>query len=111
MAGTPNSETHIQQATTHGSHALYRLRPVTGQRHQLRLHMNALGAPILGDAFYPEVLRGAGQADDERRPLQLLARRLAFDDPVTGAPRVFESGLRLAALDGAWPLPAAGGRA
>ena len=111
VAGAPNSETHIEQATAHGVHALYRLCPVTGQRHQLRLHMNALGAPILGDAFYPEVLRDAGQADDERRPLQLLARRLAFDDPVTGTPRVFESGLRLAALDGAWPLPAPRGQA
>ncbi len=103
VAGPPNSETHIEQLSVHGALALYRLRPVTGQRHQLRLHMNALGVPILGDAFYPQVLRAAGEPDDERHPLQLLARRLAFDDLITGQRRTFESGRRLAALEPGWP--------
>ncbi|MFT4193248.1 pseudouridine synthase [Ottowia sp.] len=100
VPGAPNSETLIERAAVLGPHALYRLRPVSGQRHQLRLHMHALGIPILGDAFYPRVLRPAGADDDAARPLQLLARELTFDDPVTGQPRRFASGRTLAALAG-----------
>ena len=108
VAGEPNSETHIERADPLGAHALYRLRPVTGQRHQLRLHMMALGVPILGDGFYPEVLRGPGEPDDAENPLQLLARALAFDDPVTGEQRRFSSSLTLRAAQAASPAPAAG---
>ena len=108
VAGEPNSETHIERAQPLGAHALYHLRPVTGQRHQLRLHMMALGVPILGDGFYPEVLRGPGEPDDAENPLQLLARALAFDDPVTGEQRRFSSSLTLRAAQAASPAPAAG---
>lgn len=76
--------------------ARYHLSPVTGQRHQLRVHMAALGAPIVNDPYYPEVTRAQGESDDWSRPLQLLARRLEFTDPVTGEARVFESSRRLA---------------
>jgi len=102
--GAPNSETHVARAAVLGEHALYHLRPVSGQRHQLRLHLCALGAPILGDAFYPQVLRGPDAPDDRTRPLQLLARELAFDDPCTGQRRQFTSGLVLAAATRRWPL-------
>ena len=106
VPGEPNSETLIERADVlGGNHALYRLRPVSGQRHQLRLHMNALRLPILGDAFYPQVLHPAGAPDDPTRPLQLLARAISFTDPVTGQPRHFESSLHLAATEGRWPLP------
>ena len=108
VAGEPNSETHIERAEPLGAHALYHLRPITGQRHQLRLHMMALGVPILGDGFYPEVLRGPGEPDDAENPLQLLARALAFDDPVTGEQRRFSSSLTLRAAQAASPAPAAG---
>ena len=108
VAGEPNSETHIERAQPLGADALYRLRPVTGQRHQLRLHMMALGVPILGDGFYPEVLRGPGEPDDPENPLQLLARALAFDDPVTGEQRRFSSSLTLRAAQAASPARAAG---
>ncbi len=94
--GTPNSETRIELIARHGARAHYRLRPITGRRHQLRVHMAALGVPIAGDAFYPRVLRGPDEPDDLSQPLQLLARTLAFDDPVTGERRHFESQLRLA---------------
>ena len=106
--GAPNSETHVTRAAVLGEHALYQLRPVTGQRHQLRLHLCALGAPILGDAFYPRVLRGPGEPDDPARPLQLLARELAFDDPFTGQRRQFTSALQLAAVARRWPSADAG---
>ncbi|MFV0680363.1 pseudouridine synthase [Ottowia sp.] len=100
VPGPPNSETHIEHAAmlAGGQHALYHLRPVTGQRHQLRLHMAALGAPILGDSFYPRVLRPAQAPDDLLHPLQLLARHLSFTDPVTGQKRQFESVRSLAAI-------------
>ncbi|MEZ5606310.1 MAG: pseudouridine synthase [Burkholderiaceae bacterium] len=102
VPGAPNSLTELSGAQVLGRHALYQLRPVTGQRHQLRLHMAALGRPILGDVFYPEVRHAAG-VDDWQRPLQLLARRIAFTDPVTGQARTFESGRQLAAAQGRWP--------
>jgi tRNA pseudouridine32 synthase/23S rRNA pseudouridine746 synthase len=71
--------------------ARYILKPVTGQRHQLRVHMNALGLPLIGDQFYPTVKRSANEADDFKSPLQLLARTISFKDPLTGVARSFES--------------------
>ena len=87
----PNSETHIEQVQSLGQHALYRLHPISGKRHQLRVHMNGLGLPIVGDQFYPTVKRGPQEAEDFAQPLQLLARSIAFADPVTGQARRFES--------------------
>ena len=91
VPGSSNSETRISVLRTDGSRALYRLEPLTGKRHQLRVHMLALGLPLEGDLFYPEVLRGPGAPEDFSQALQLLAQRIAFTDPVTGTERVFES--------------------
>jgi len=88
-AGEPNSETRIELIEQRGPLAHYRLHPHTGRKHQLRLHMASLGVPILNDAFYPVALPCKG--DDFSNPLQLLARRIAFDDPLTGEARSFES--------------------
>lgn len=96
--GEPNSETRIDVLEVQSGWARYRLEPLTGKRHQLRVHMNALGLPIAGDQFYPRVLRGADEAEDFANPLRLLARSIAFTDPVTGEARTFES---QRALD--WP--------
>lgn len=96
--GEPNSETRIERTEVHGAWARYTLSPVTGKRHQLRVHMNALGAPIAGDQFYPHVLRGPDDTEDFADPLRLLARGIAFTDPVTGMGRRFESGRVMA-----WP--------
>lgn len=93
--GPANSETRIQLLVQQGERALYALEPVSGKRHQLRVHMNALGLPLEGDQFYPEVRRGPDEAEDFLGPLQLLARDLAFTDPVSGQARAFTSGLRL----------------
>ena len=93
---TPNSETRMECVRREGPRALYRLLPVSGKRHQLRVHMNGLGLPIEGDQFYPVVRRGPDEAEDFTQPLQLLAREIAFTDPVTGQTRHFESALRLA---------------
>ena len=95
VAGPANSETRIEVAEKLGEHWLYRLYPVTGKKHQLRVHLAALGAPILNDPFYPEVTPAPGDPDDYAKPLKLLARGLSFIDPLSGERRSFESGLSL----------------
>ena len=87
----PNSETRIERLEQNGSWARYRLTPVTGKRHQLRVHMTGLGLPIAGDQFYPHVRRLPGETEDYAEPLCLLAQALRFTDPVTGQERHFES--------------------
>lgn len=87
--GAPNSETVFESAEPNGALALYRLRPLSGKKHQLRVHMAAIGAPIENDPLYP-TLRDE-LADDYARPLKLLARSLTFVDPLSGERRCFES--------------------
>ncbi|MFC5576746.1 pseudouridine synthase [Lysobacter niabensis] len=93
VEGTPNSETRIDVIERAGASSRYALEPVTGRKHQLRVHMAALGAPIHNDRLYPQLAPTA--AGDYTQPLQLLARSLDFVDPLTGAQRRFESQLRL----------------
>ncbi|RVW04170.1 pseudouridine synthase [Rhodococcus xishaensis] len=87
--GEPNSETRIEMIERRGNLARYRLHPRTGRTHQLRLHLNSIGAPIVGDNFYPHLRRR--DPDDFANPLRLLARSLEFDDPISGKTRRFES--------------------
>ena len=96
VPGEANSETHVDVLEVRGDTARYALSPVTGKKHQLRVHMNALGLPILNDRMYPP--RIDTPDDDFNLPLQLLAKSIAFTDPVTGEVRQFESGLQLLAL-------------
>ena len=93
--GAPNSETRIEVIERLGASWRYALEPVTGRKHQLRVHMAALGAPIQNDRLYPQLTPRAG--DDYARPLKLLARALAFVDPIDGVERRFESRLSLSA--------------
>jgi tRNA pseudouridine32 synthase / 23S rRNA pseudouridine746 synthase len=59
------------------------------------VHMNGLGIPILGDNFYPDLIDTP--LDDFRRPLQLLASTVEFQDPFTGTLRRFRTRLELQA--------------
>jgi len=95
VPGEPNSETRISLLKSEGQRALYQLEPVTGKRHQLRVHMLALGLPLQGDLFYPTVLRGPDEAEDFSQPLQLLAHSVMFTDPHTAQVRAFSSQLAL----------------
>lgn len=83
----PNSETLIEVLHTGDDVVHTLLRPHSGKMHQLRVHLAALDLGILHDGFYPELLPEA--PDDFARPLQLLARELAFVDPLSGDDRVF----------------------
>ncbi|MGI8560654.1 MAG: pseudouridine synthase [Luteimonas sp.] len=91
--GEPNSETRIEVLARGDQAWRYALQPVTGRKHQLRVHMAAMGAPILGDALYPS-LRDA-DAIAPPMQLQLLAKRMRFVDPLDGSPREFTSTLAL----------------
>ena len=88
-AGEPNSETRIVVKEAAGGHALLDLSPVTGRKHQLRVHCMALGMPIVNDPIYPTLLPQG--SDDFDKPLQLLAKSVAFQDPVSGELRSFMS--------------------
>lgn len=61
------------------------LTPITGRSHQLRVHMLALGHPILGDNLYAE-----GEALAASKRLLLHAQSLVFNDPETGEAMAFE---------------------
>ncbi len=96
-AGEPNAESRVDLVARDVERGLglYRLEPHTGKTHQLRLHMASLGLPILHDPFWPELRADA--PDDPDRPLQLLARSIELDDPLTGELRRFESRRSLSA--------------
>lgn len=83
--GEPNAETLVEQLGA----GYYRLTPRTGRTHQLRVHLASIGLPIDGDPLYPQISEVAG--DDFSTPLRLLAQRLEFVDPATGALRSFVS--------------------
>jgi tRNA pseudouridine32 synthase/23S rRNA pseudouridine746 synthase len=87
--GEPNSETRIVVKEAADGHALLDLSPVTGRKHQLRVHCMALGMPIVNDPIYPTLLPPG--SDDFDKPLQLLAKSVAFQDPVSGELRSFTS--------------------
>ncbi|GGA68356.1 hypothetical protein GCM10011521_03170 [Arenimonas soli] len=91
--GPANSETRIDVVARGEPHWRYALTPITGRKHQLRVHMDALGAPIANDGMYPALCHRT--AGDYSAPLQLLAKRLSFVDPLTGLVRSFASELRL----------------
>ena len=103
VPGEPNAHTRIS-VIEHNCHwARYQLEPLTGKRHQLRVHMAAMGLPILHDGIYPQLTPepAAGETPNYSQPLQLLARELRFNDPVSGDARVFSSARSL------FPLPIA----
>ncbi|MGB7449483.1 MAG: pseudouridine synthase [Ornithinimicrobium sp.] len=87
VQGAANAQTTIERLDCLSEVCTYRLTPHTGRTHQLRVHCAGLGMPILGDPLYPHI-RDVGDGDFSD-PLQLLAQRLEFDDPLTGVHRTF----------------------
>jgi tRNA pseudouridine32 synthase/23S rRNA pseudouridine746 synthase len=88
-----NSETLIALLEHNQHYAKYQLKPKTGKQHQLRVHLNYLGIPILNDPFYPVVAHKAD--DDFEQPLQLLAKEIYFIDPVLNQEMHFNSKFKL----------------
>lgn len=78
--------TDWERVSADGQTSLLRLTPVTGRTHQLRVHLAAIGHPILGDEFY-----GLGTSEPLSDRLCLHASELGFDHPVTGRPLRFET--------------------
>jgi tRNA pseudouridine32 synthase/23S rRNA pseudouridine746 synthase len=98
VEGEPNAETVISVLEANDSHAHYQLRPLTGQKHQLRAHMAGLGVPIANDRIYPLLKPLANDPEDFSAPLQLLAASIAFRDPLTGRERRFHTARSLRPL-------------
>lgn len=98
VAGEANAHSTLQLVQKQGALGLFQLSPHTGKTHQLRLHMQAIGCPILFDPYYPQLL-----AKDQTLagPLQLLAQQLQFIDPQSKELRHFQTERRLSA----WPEP------
>jgi tRNA pseudouridine32 synthase/23S rRNA pseudouridine746 synthase len=89
VPGPVNARSTIELVDAGEGRARFLLRPATGRKHQLRLHMSSLGFAIRNDRYYPELQ--PQDPDDFAAPLQLLAQRVAFRDPLTGKQRGFAS--------------------
>jgi tRNA pseudouridine32 synthase/23S rRNA pseudouridine746 synthase len=87
--GVANARSHIRLLEMKGNRGLFSLQPVTGKTHQLRLHLSSLGFRIINDRVYPDLQPETD--DDFDQPLQLLAKRVRFHDPVSGQSREFQS--------------------
>jgi len=91
VPGEPNSDTVIQLLEVSKPWARYQLELGTGKKHQLRVHMNALGMPIKNDKIYPKIAPQPKIGKDFSEPLQLLAKQLSFRDPMTQLEHNFQS--------------------
>jgi len=91
VPGDANAITWVERVKVQEERALYRLFPSTGCKHQLRVQMADAGLPIENDRIYPTMRDPS--VDDLDRPLQLWAKEIGFDDPVTAEERYFRSGL------------------
>lgn len=80
LTGKP-SHTRFRRLSASNSNSRLELEPVTGRTHQLRVHMTAIGHPILGDALY-------GDATSASR-MMLHAYSLSFSHPFTHVPLNF----------------------
>ena len=98
VPGEVNAHSIIDCVDDRQNKGLFELHPVTGKTHQLRVHMQSIGYPILNDKVYP-VLQSKKE-DDFSKPLQLLAKKLVFVDPITKEDRVFCSERQLLSLKG-----------
>jgi tRNA pseudouridine32 synthase / 23S rRNA pseudouridine746 synthase len=89
VPGRENARSAINLVEVKGERARFVLQPHTGKTHQLRVHMSGLGFGILNDRYYPELQDE--REDDFDTPLQLVAHKLQFKDPLSGMDREFTS--------------------
>jgi 23S rRNA pseudouridine1911/1915/1917 synthase len=88
VAGGREAKTRyrVREALAGGRYSLLEVEPVTGRTHQIRVHMSALGHPIVGDTTY-------GKRSDLIARQALHASKLAFAMPLGGRTVEFESPL------------------
>jgi len=91
--GPINARTLIKKIDEKGELAKFRIEPLTGKGHQIRLHLQMIGSAILNDRYHPALQ--PEKPDDFQNPLQLIARQLSFTDPITGIHREFISPRKL----------------
>ncbi|MBV7296105.1 hypothetical protein KRX51_09300 [Corynebacterium sp. TAE3-ERU12] len=85
VPGQPNARTVIESVRPLAEDpqvAVWRLRPLTGRTHQLRLHLCELGCPIIGDPLYPTV--SAVADEDPTQPMHLVCREMRLTHPDSG---------------------------
>jgi tRNA pseudouridine32 synthase/23S rRNA pseudouridine746 synthase len=88
-AGTVNARSRIRLLEIDAAHARFQLSPLTGKKHQLRIHMSGLGFGIINDRYYPTLLPEI--PCDLSHPLQLLSQKIEFRDPISGEEMSFTS--------------------
>ena len=89
VPGIVNARSVIHLLDVSGNLGRFRLHPLTGKTHQLRLHQCSLGFGIVNDRVYP--MLQPERDDDLGQPLQLIANKLRFRDPLTGEDMEFVS--------------------
>lgn len=87
--GGVNARSAIKLVEVRGELARFTLQPLTGKTHQLRIHMSGLGFGILNDRYYPDLQDES--EDNFATPLQLVAQKLRFKDPLRGLIMEFTS--------------------
>jgi tRNA pseudouridine32 synthase / 23S rRNA pseudouridine746 synthase len=95
VQGDHNSHTVATLLSVERGFAAWSLEPITGKRHQLRVHMQAMGFPLLHDRIYPELLPARDRSAPLPQSLQLLAFEIGFVDPLTNEALQFSSRQRL----------------
>jgi tRNA pseudouridine32 synthase/23S rRNA pseudouridine746 synthase len=88
-AGTVNARSRIRLLEIDAAQARFQLSPLTGKKHQLRIHMSGLGFGIINDRYYPTLLPEI--PCDLSHPLQLLSQKIEFRDPISGEEMSFTS--------------------
>ena len=91
--GAPNSESFIELIEKQDGFLKFKLKPISGKKHQLRVHLASLGFPILNDPLYPSFIEKP--PDNYDKALQLLAQSISFIDPFSKQKMTFKSQLKL----------------
>ncbi len=91
--GPINARTLIRKIGGKDDLIKFRIEPLTGKGHQIRLHLQIIGSHIINDRYHPELQ--PEQPGNFENPLQLIARELEFDDPITGERYMFKSSRKL----------------
>jgi 23S rRNA pseudouridine1911/1915/1917 synthase len=88
-----NAKTEYEVLKEYENFSLLRVKIHTGRTHQIRVHMKAIGHPVVGDDVYTtkEALRA--KIPFELHRFFLHSTKLQFDDPATGVRVTSESGL------------------